>query len=53
MFLFFILFYIKKEVKMAKAKTVKQIAIKIKSLKRQVSKLEKAKKKAAKKKKRR
>ncbi len=36
---------------MAKSKTPKQIAIKIRSLKKQISKLEKAKKKAAKRKK--
>jgi len=35
---------------MAKAKTPKQIAIKIRSLKRQLGKLEKSKKKAVKKK---
>ena len=35
---------------MAKAKTPKQIAVKIRSLKRQISKLEKSKKKAVKKK---
>ena len=38
---------------MAKAKTPKQIAAKIRSLKKQVTKLEKQKKKAAMKKKRR
>lgn len=37
---------------MAKAKTPKQIAVKIRSLKKQVTKLEKSKKKAARKKRR-
>ena len=37
---------------MAKAKTPKQLAVKIRSLKKQVSKLEKSKKKAARKKRR-
>ncbi len=37
---------------MAKAKTPKQLAVKIRSLKKQVTKLEKSKKKAARKKKR-
>ena len=38
---------------MARAKTPKQIAVKIRSLKKQVTRLEKSKKKAAKRKKRR